>query len=78
MKVTKKEYPGARSILIRLYFPFSQLRMASACITSMDRRVLAVLLHEEVGCGENSVPSTVVRGYDFCKPGGHLENVGLV
>ncbi len=29
-----------------------------------------------VGCGENSVPSTVVRGYDLRKPGGHLGNVG--
>ncbi len=29
MKVTKK-YPRARSILTRLYFPCSQLRMASA------------------------------------------------
>ena len=28
------------------------------------------------GRGENSVPSTVVRGYDPRKPGGHLGNVG--
>ncbi len=30
-----------------------------------------------VGCGANSFPSTVVRGYDLRKPGGHLGNVGL-
>ena len=29
------------------------------------------------GCKGNTVPSTVVRGYDFRKPGGHLGNVGL-
>ena len=28
------------------------------------------------GCKGNTVPSTVVRGYDLCKPGGHLGNVG--
>ena len=28
------------------------------------------------GCGEHSVPSTVVRGYDRCKPGGYLGNIG--
>ena len=30
-----------------------------------------------VGCEEISVPTTVVRGYDFRKTGGHLGNVGL-
>ena len=30
------------------------------------------------GCKGNTVPSTVVRGYDLRKPGGHLGNVGLV
>ncbi len=34
-------------------------------------------IRPSVGCGENSVPSTVVRGYDLCQPGGHLGNVGL-
>ena len=29
-----------------------------------------------VGCKGNTVPSTVVRGYDLRKPGGHLGNVG--
>ena len=29
------------------------------------------------GCKGDTVPSTVVRGYDLCKPGGHLGNVGL-
>ena len=29
------------------------------------------------GCGEYSVLSTVVRGYDLRKPGGHLGIVGL-
>ena len=29
-----------------------------------------------LGCGENSVLSTVVRGYDLRKSGGHLGNVG--
>ena len=29
------------------------------------------------GCKGNTVPSTVVRGYDLRKPGGHLGNVGL-
>ena len=33
-------------------------------------------IRPSVGCGENSVPSTVVRGYDLRKPGGHLGNVG--
>ena len=28
------------------------------------------------GCKEDTAPSTVVRGYDLCKPGGHLGNVG--
>ena len=28
------------------------------------------------GCKGNTVPSTVVRGYDLRKPGGHLGNVG--
>ena len=28
------------------------------------------------GCEGNSVPSTVVRGYDFHKPGGYLGYVG--
>ena len=28
------------------------------------------------GCKGDTVPSTVVRGYDLCKPGGHLGNVG--
>ncbi len=27
-------------------------------------------------CGENSVRSTMVRGYDFHKPKGYLRNVG--
>ena len=30
------------------------------------------------GCKEDTVPSTVVRGYDLCKPGGHLGNVGYI
>ncbi len=29
------------------------------------------------GCKGDAVPSTVVRGYDLRKPGGHLGNVGL-
>ena len=29
------------------------------------------------GCKEDTAPSTVVRGYDLCKPGGHLGNVGF-
>ncbi len=29
------------------------------------------------GCKGDTVPSTVVRGYDLRKPGGHLGNVGL-
>ena len=29
------------------------------------------------GCKGNTIPSTVVRGYDLRKPGGHLGNVGL-
>ena len=29
------------------------------------------------GCKGNTVPSTVVQGYDLRKPGGHLGNVGL-
>ena len=29
------------------------------------------------GCKEDTAPSAVVRGYDLCKPGGHLGNVGL-
>ncbi len=29
------------------------------------------------GCKGNTVPSTVVRGYDLRKLGGHLGNVGL-
>jgi hypothetical protein len=29
------------------------------------------------GCEGNSVPSTVVRGCDFHKPGGYLRNVDL-
>ncbi len=29
------------------------------------------------GCEEKFISSTVLRGYDFCKPGGHLGNVGL-
>ena len=33
-------------------------------------------IRPSVGCGENSVLSTVVRGYDLCKPGGHLGIVG--
>ena len=33
-------------------------------------------IRPSAGCGENSVPSTVVRGYDLRKPGGHLGNVG--
>ena len=28
------------------------------------------------GCKGNTVPSTVVQGYDLRKPGGHLGNVG--
>ncbi len=28
------------------------------------------------GCKGDTVPSTVVRGYDLCKPGGQLGNVG--
>ena len=28
------------------------------------------------GCGETSVPSTMVRGYDFYRPGGYLGNPG--
>jgi hypothetical protein len=28
------------------------------------------------GCGETSVPSTMVRGYDFHTPGGYLGNPG--
>ena len=28
------------------------------------------------GCKGDTVPSTVVRGYDLRKPGGHLGNVG--
>ena len=28
------------------------------------------------GCKGDTVPSTVVRGYDLCKPGGRLGNVG--
>ena len=30
------------------------------------------------GCKGNTVPSTVVRGYDLRKPGGHLGNVGSI
>ncbi|MCH8239878.1 MAG: hypothetical protein IIB62_07475 [Proteobacteria bacterium] len=33
-------------------------------------------IRPSVGCGENSVPLTVVRGYDLCKPGGDLGNDG--
>ncbi|MCZ6587745.1 MAG: hypothetical protein O7B24_07355 [Alphaproteobacteria bacterium] len=33
-------------------------------------------IRPSIGCGENSVPSTVVRGHDLRKPGGHLGNVG--
>ncbi len=29
------------------------------------------------GCKGDTVPSTVVRGYDLRKPGGHLGNVGI-
>ena len=29
------------------------------------------------GCKGDTVPSTVVRGYDLRKPGGHLGNFGL-
>ena len=29
------------------------------------------------GCKGDTVPSTVVRGYNLRKPGGQLENVGL-
>ena len=29
------------------------------------------------GCKGDTVPSTVVQGYDLRKPGGHLGNVGL-
>jgi hypothetical protein len=28
------------------------------------------------GCGENSVPSTMVRWYDFHEPRGYLGNLG--
>ena len=34
-------------------------------------------IRPSIGCGENSVPSTVVRGYYLRNPGGHLGNVGL-
>ncbi len=30
------------------------------------------------GCKGDTVPSTVVRGYDLRKPGGHLGNVGSI
>ena len=30
------------------------------------------------GCKGDTVPSTVERGYDLRKPGGHLGNVGLM
>ncbi len=30
------------------------------------------------GCKGDTVPSTVVRGYDLRKPGGHLGNVGVM
>ena len=29
------------------------------------------------GCKGDTVPSTVARGYDLRKPGGHLGNVGF-
>ena len=34
-------------------------------------------IRPSVGCGENSAPSTAVRGYDLRKPRGHLGNIGL-
>ena len=43
------------------------------CRTQENRKI-----RPSVGCGDKSVPSTVVRRYDFRKLGGHLGNVGLV
>lgn len=41
-----------------------------------SNRGLISKIRPSVGCKGNTVPSTVARGYDFRKPGGHLGNVG--
>ncbi len=35
-------------------------------------------IRPSVGCGDKSVPSTVVRRYDLRKSGGHLGKVGSI
>ena len=42
-----------------------------------SNRGLISKIRPSVGCKGNTVPATVVRGYDLRKPGGHLGNVGL-
>ncbi len=52
--------------------------MAANLAKWASNRGLISKIRSSVGCGENSVPSTVVRGYELRKPGGYLGNVGLV
>ncbi len=41
-----------------------------------SNRGLISKLRPSDGCKETTVPSTVIRGYDLRKLGGHLGNVG--
>ena len=43
-----------------------------------SNRGLIAKIRPSDGCKGDWVPSTVVRGYDFRKPGGHLGNVGII
>ena len=54
-------------------------RMPAAVAFGLPRRNMTMAnrkIRPSVGCGENSVPSTVVGEYGFRKLGGHLGNVG--
>ena len=50
--------------------------MAGKLAKWASNRGLISKIRPSAGCGENSVPSTVVGGYDLRKPGGYLGNVG--
>ncbi len=51
--------------------------MAEKLAKWASNRGLISKIRPSDGCKGDTVPSTVVRGYDLCKPGGYLGNVGL-
>ena len=61
----------------------SQFALLHYCAGHSERRLLPVLVRRKTnkvrpsdGCKGDTVPSTVVRGYDLRKLGGYLGNVG--